>query len=105
MPRCASTLPSRCLGPRRGGGGRGRGGGGEYIKICEEEIADDYPLPKQAVKEGEEMDELLLFDEEAAELDPEYLPRRMLTDFCVYNAEVRCAACVQGGGAGVGGGA
>ncbi len=42
------------------------------------------------------MDELLLFDEEVAELDPEYLPRRMLTDFSLYNAEVwgGCVGCV-----------
>ncbi len=24
------------------------------------------------------------------DLDPEYLPRRLLTDFSIYNAEVRC---------------
>jgi hypothetical protein len=39
-------------------------------------------------KEEEETDELLLYDEECAELDPAYLPRRLLTDFSIYNAEV-----------------
>ena len=36
----------------------------------------------------EETDELLLFDEELMEVDPEFLPRRLLTDFTIYNAEV-----------------
>lgn len=36
----------------------------------------------------EETDELLLFDEELMDVDPEYLPRRVLTDFTIYNAEV-----------------
>lgn len=41
---------------RGGGGGGGRGGasagsGPAYIKISEEEIADDYPLPAQYAKE------------------------------------------------------
>ena len=35
------------------------------------------------------MDELLLADDEAMEIDPEYLPRRLLTDFSIYNSEVR----------------
>jgi hypothetical protein len=78
----SSSLPCRSAGSRRGGSSQA------YINISEEEIADDYPLPKQAVKEGEEMDELLLFDEELADLDPEDLPRRLMTDFSVYNAEV-----------------
>ena len=46
-------------------------------------------VPSQAYrKEEEETDELLLFDEECMDLDPEYLPRRLLTDFSIYNAEV-----------------
>ncbi len=36
------------------------------------------------------MDELaLLWDEELAVMDPDSLPRRLITDFSVYNAEVR----------------
>lgn len=42
----------------------------------------------------EEMDELVLWDEELADVDPELLPKRLLTDFSIYNAEV----CVRGGG-------
>jgi hypothetical protein len=35
------------------------------------------------------VDELaLLWDEELAQLDPDALPRRLITDFAVYNAEV-----------------
>jgi len=35
------------------------------------------------------MDELaLLWDEDLAMLDPDALPRRLITDFSVYNAEV-----------------
>ncbi len=37
----------------------------------------------------EETDELLLFDEELMDVDPEFLPRRLLTDFTIYNAEAR----------------
>eukprot|EP00887_Chlorella_sp_A99_P005231 scaffold1.g5231.t1 len=55
--------------------------------VSEEEIADDYPFPQAYKKEEEETDELLLADEEMADVDPEYLPRRLLTDFAVYNAE------------------
>lgn len=33
------------------------------------------------------MDELLLYDEDLAGVDPEYLPRRLLTDFSIYNSE------------------
>ena len=41
------------------------------------------------------MDELaLLWDEELAQLDPDALPRRLVTDFSVYNAEVGAEACV-----------
>lgn len=129
---------------------RGRGGNAAaaaaYIKISEEEIADDYPLPKQYEKvrstprasacaaaaptpaapagrgaggvlcwlspppgrlaphdhaapprpappqvEDEEDELALLWDEELAMLDPDSLPRRLVTDFSIYNAEVgRC---------------
>ncbi|MEW5318123.1 MAG: hypothetical protein WDW38_009370 [Sanguina aurantia] len=79
-------------GGRGGGGGGGRGGasatsGPAYIKISEEEIADDYPLPAQYAKEGEETDELVMFDEDCMDMDPEELPKRTLTEFAIYNAE------------------
>ncbi|BDA51554.1 DNA (cytosine-5)-methyltransferase 1B [Coccomyxa sp. Obi] len=71
----------------RGGNRRQAGKGGVYIKINESEIADDYPEPAQYEKEEEETDELLLLDEEMLDADPEDLPRRLLTNFAVYNAE------------------
>ena len=42
-------------------------------------------------KEEEEKDELLLLDEEMLDAAPEDLPRRLLTKFAVYNAEVGAA--------------
>ena len=39
-------------------------------------------------QEEEETDELLLLDEEMLDAPPENLPRRLLTNFAVYNAEV-----------------
>ncbi|CAL5224063.1 g6688 [Coccomyxa viridis] len=63
------------------------GKGAAYIKISESEIANDYPEPAQYEKEEEETDELLLMDEEMLDAPPEDLPRRLLTNFAVYNAE------------------
>lgn len=42
----------------------------------------------ESVQYTEEMDELLLADDELFDVDPEYLPRRLLKDFSVYNSEV-----------------
>ena len=39
-------------------------------------------------QEEEETDELLLLDEEMLDAHPEDLPRRLLTNFAIYNAEV-----------------
>lgn len=36
-----------------------------------------------------ETDELLLVDEDMLDADPEQLPRRLLSDFAIYNAEAR----------------
>ena len=46
------------------------------------------PVGGADVKEEEETDELLLMDEEMLDAPPEDLPRRLLTNFAVYNAEV-----------------
>lgn len=58
----------------------------------ESEIADDYPPPAQYQAAEEEADEVLLFGEEddygAAVPDTEWLPRKTLSDFSIYNAEV-----------------
>eukprot|EP00955_Chlamydomonas_euryale_P098086 365123-Chlamydomonas_euryale.AAC.26 len=61
--------------------------GNPYIRINLEEIADDYPLPTQYEKTEEETDEMLLFDEEMMDCDPEDLPRRLLHNFAIYNSE------------------
>ena len=58
-----------------------------YIKVNEEEIAGDYPLPALYVKDEEELDEFLLYDEELEQLAPEDMPRRILTDYSIYNAD------------------
>lgn len=42
-----------------------------------------------AVQTEAETDELLLLDEEMLDADPEQLPRRLLSDFAIYNAEAR----------------
>lgn len=37
----------------------------------------------------DETDELLLADDELFDVDPEILPRRLLSDFSIYNSEAR----------------
>lgn len=50
-----------------------------YIKISEEEIADDYPLPQMYVKEHEETDELLVMGDDSMtlDIDTEALPTQV----------------------------
>jgi len=56
-----------------------------YIKIDESEFKDDYPAPSEYVKEEEEMDELLMdMDDDDVVINPDDLPRRLLTDFAIY---------------------
>ena len=40
----------------------------------------------------DEIDELVLMDEDTVELPPEDLPRRVLSDFAVYNSEGFCSS-------------
>ena len=40
----------------------------------------------------DEIDELVLMDEDTVELSPEDLPRRVLSDFAVYNSEGFCSS-------------
>lgn len=51
--------------------------GQAYIKISEEEIADDYPLPQQYEMPGEEMDEFVVNGDEdlLLDVDPDCLPK------------------------------
>ncbi|GAX75038.1 hypothetical protein CEUSTIGMA_g2482.t1 [Chlamydomonas eustigma] len=86
----ARKLQAKMMAQAHGAGGRNGGAknaASAYIRISPEEIADDYPVPASYEKEEEEVDEMLLFDEEMVDADPEYLPRRVLHDFAVYNAE------------------
>ncbi|EOA12790.1 hypothetical protein CARUB_v10025739mg [Capsella rubella] len=59
-----------------------------YIKINENEIASDYPLPSYYKNTKEETDELMLSDA-LYELDAEDLPQRMLHNWTLYNSDSR----------------
>ncbi|KAL1212909.1 DNA (cytosine-5)-methyltransferase 1 [Cardamine amara subsp. amara] len=59
-----------------------------YIKIDEDEIANDYPLPSYYKTSKEETDELLLSDA-GYEVDPDDLPRRTLHNWALYNSDSR----------------
>lgn len=72
----------------RQGGQRRAASGPAYIKVHESEIADDYPPPAMYERADEEADELLLCDDDAGDVAPEDLPRRLLSEFAVYNSEV-----------------
>lgn len=58
-------------------------------------VAAAAALLPQIPDGAEETDELLLWDDELADCDPEYLPKRLLTDFSIYNAEVSLAPWVH----------
>ncbi|KAG9441621.1 hypothetical protein H6P81_017475 [Aristolochia fimbriata] len=60
-----------------------------YIKINEDEIANDYPLPTYYKPSTTEMDEYMLFDDDSHCLYPDELPRRMLHNWSLYNSESR----------------
>uniref|UniRef100_A0A383WCP9 Cytosine-specific methyltransferase n=1 Tax=Tetradesmus obliquus TaxID=3088 RepID=A0A383WCP9_TETOB len=88
--RLQAKMDAQSMGVGKGRGGAAGGrGGAAYIKISEAEIADDYPMPKQykAPDGVEETDELLLWDEDLADVDPECLPKHLITDFSIYNGE------------------
>ncbi|XP_010549723.1 PREDICTED: DNA (cytosine-5)-methyltransferase 1-like [Tarenaya hassleriana] len=60
-----------------------------YIKINEDEIANDYPLPSYYKNSKEETDELIVFDAEYEEYDTDHLPRSMLHNWALYNSDSR----------------
>eukprot|EP01018_Ginkgo_biloba_P000890 Gb_34186 [translate_table: standard] len=60
-----------------------------YIKINEDEIANDYPLPAFYKVIEDEMDEYVLFDNDSSVVAPEDLPRRMLHSWSLYNSDSR----------------
>lgn len=60
-----------------------------YIKINEDEIANDYPLPAYYKTSLQETDEYIVFDNDFDMYDPEELPRSMLHNWSLYNSDAR----------------
>ncbi|KAJ4950398.1 hypothetical protein NE237_027230 [Protea cynaroides] len=60
-----------------------------YIKINENEIANDYPLPAYYKTSAEEMDEYIVFDNDINVYDTDLLPRSMLHNWSLYNSDSR----------------
>ncbi|KAG8364016.1 hypothetical protein BUALT_Bualt19G0082400 [Buddleja alternifolia] len=60
-----------------------------YIKINEDEIANDYPLPAYYKTSNEETDEYIIFDSGLDVQNIEDLPRSMLHDWALYNSDAR----------------
>lgn len=59
-----------------------------YIKINEDEIANDYPLPAYYKTSNEEIDEYLIFDG-AIDDFPDIEKKNMLHDWALYNSDAR----------------
>ncbi|RDY07106.1 DNA (cytosine-5)-methyltransferase 1, partial [Mucuna pruriens] len=60
-----------------------------YIKINEDEIANDYPLPAYYKTSLQETDEFIVFDNDYDMYDIEDLPRSMLHNWSLYNSDAR----------------
>ncbi|CAN6698937.1 unnamed protein product [Malus baccata var. baccata] len=60
-----------------------------YIKINEDEIANDYPLPAYYKTSIEETDEFIVFDNDYDILNADDLPRSMLHNWSLYNSDSR----------------
>ncbi|KAJ1383812.1 S-adenosyl-L-methionine-dependent methyltransferase [Sesbania bispinosa] len=60
-----------------------------YIKINEDEIANDYPLPAYYKTPLQETDEFIVFDNDYDMYDIEDLPRSMLHNWSLYNSDAR----------------
>ncbi|XP_073311482.1 DNA (cytosine-5)-methyltransferase 1B-like [Primulina huaijiensis] len=60
-----------------------------YIKINEDEIAHDYPLPAYYKACGEETDEYIIFDSGAGVYDIDDLPKNRLHNWALYNSDAR----------------
>ncbi|TXG69970.1 hypothetical protein EZV62_004905 [Acer yangbiense] len=58
-----------------------------YVKINEDEIANDYPLPAYYKPAAGETDELVIFDSDIN--NPDELPRSMLHNWSLYNSDFR----------------
>lgn len=60
-----------------------------YIKINEDEIANDYPLPAYYNTSNQETDEYVVFDSGADTYYMDDLPRSMLHNWALYNLDSR----------------
>lgn len=60
-----------------------------YIKINEDEIANDYPLPAYYKTSYEEIDEYVVFDSGIDTCYIDDLPRSMLHNWALYNSDSR----------------
>lgn len=60
-----------------------------YIKINEDEIANDYPLPAYYKNDEQETDEFIVFDSELDMVDIDDLPRSMLHNWSLYDSDSR----------------
>ncbi|XP_027178406.1 DNA (cytosine-5)-methyltransferase 1B-like [Coffea eugenioides] len=60
-----------------------------YIKINEDEIANDYPLPAYYNTSNQETDEYVVFDSGADTYYMDDLPRSMLHNWALYNSDSR----------------
>lgn len=60
-----------------------------YIKINEDEIANDYPLPAYYKTSLQETDEFIVFDNDYDIYDTQDLPRSMLHNWSLYNSDAR----------------
>ncbi|KAI8532023.1 hypothetical protein RHMOL_Rhmol11G0180800 [Rhododendron molle] len=60
-----------------------------YIKINEDEIANDYPLPAYYKTDLQETDEYVIFDSDIDANYPDDLPRSMLHNWALYNSDSR----------------
>ncbi|CAN8255576.1 unnamed protein product [Cochlearia groenlandica] len=74
--------------PRKNGNSSASASNKFYIKINENEIANDYPLPAFYKNSVEELDEICL-SEAGYELYTEELPRMMLHNWALYNSDSR----------------
>ncbi|KAJ7976049.1 DNA (cytosine-5)-methyltransferase [Quillaja saponaria] len=60
-----------------------------YIKINEDEIANDYPLPAYYKNSVQETDEFIVFDSDFDVYETDDLPRSMLHNWSLYNLDSR----------------
>lgn len=60
-----------------------------YIKINEDEIANDYPLPAYYKSAVDETDEYVIFEGSSDANYPDDLPRSMLHNWALYNSDSR----------------